>query len=56
MEKILSIIVPAYNVEKYIEKCLDSFTGLKAPEEIEVIIVNDGSKGTRTPAGWPAQN
>lgn len=44
MEKILSIIVPAYNVEKYIEKCLDSFTGLKAPEEIEVIIVNDGSK------------
>ena len=24
MEKLLSIIVPAYNVEKYLEKCITS--------------------------------
>ena len=38
----LSIIVPVYNVENYIEKCLVSllFQSLK---EIEIIVVNDGS-------------
>ena len=37
----LSIIVPVYNVEKYIEKCLNSLCN---PEiEKEIIIVNDGS-------------
>ena len=25
MEKILSIVIPAYNVEKYLERCLASF-------------------------------
>ena len=38
-----SIIVPVYNTEKYIEKCLNSI--VKAiKEDCEVIIVNDGSK------------
>lgn len=37
-----SIIVPVYNTEKYVEKCLDSI--MKAIEkDCEVIIVNDGS-------------
>ena len=37
-----SIIVPVYNTEKYIEKCLDSI--VKAmKDDCEVIIVNDGS-------------
>ena len=28
MEKLLTIVVPAYNVEKYIKNCLDSFIDL----------------------------
>lgn len=42
MSKILSIIVPVYNAEKYIQQCLESiFLNLKSG--IEVIIVDDGS-------------
>lgn len=39
----VSIIVPVYNVEKYIEKCLKSLV-TQTLEDIEIIIVNDGSK------------
>lgn len=40
---LFSIIVPVYNTEKYIEKCLDSI--YKAIDiDCEVIIINDGSK------------
>ena len=38
----VSIIVPVYNVEKYISKCLDSLVN-QTLKEIEIIIVNDGS-------------
>ena len=38
----LSIIIPVYNVEKYLPKCLESI--LKQPfKDLEVICVNDGS-------------
>ena len=37
-----SIIVPVYNTEKYVEKCLKSITEA-IQEDCEVIIVNDGS-------------
>ena len=39
----VSVIVPVYNVEKYIEKCLQSLTN-QTLQDIEIIIVNDGSK------------
>lgn len=39
----VSVIVPFYNVEKYIEKCLNSLVN-QTLEEIEIILVNDGSK------------
>lgn len=39
----VSVIVPFYNVEKYIEKCLDSLVN-QTLEEIEIILVNDGSQ------------
>ncbi len=39
----VSVIVPFYNVEKYIEKCLESLV-TQTLEEIEIILVNDGSK------------
>lgn len=38
----VSVIVPVYNVEKYIDKCLDSLVK-QSLKEIEVIVVNDGS-------------
>ena len=45
MDKILSIIVPSYNMEGYLPKCLCSL--VVAPdlmEKFEVLVVNDGSK------------
>lgn len=40
----LSIIVPVYNVEKYIEECLDSLVRQNfSDEEYEIICVDDGS-------------
>lgn len=38
----VSIIVPVYNVEQYIEKCLETLVN-QTLQEIEIIIVNDGS-------------
>lgn len=44
MEPRISIIVPIYNVERYIRKCLDSLLSQDLTfEEYEVIIVDDGS-------------
>ena len=44
-EKILSIIVPSYNMEKYLPKCLDSLVvSSDLMERLEVLVVNDGSK------------
>ena len=39
----VSVIVPVYNVEKYISKCLDTLVN-QTLDDIEIIIVNDGSK------------
>ncbi|MDH8701840.1 glycosyltransferase involved in cell wall biosynthesis [Dysgonomonadaceae bacterium PH5-43] len=43
MNKILSIVIAAYNMEQLLPRCLDSL--LKNPnEEVEIIVINDGSK------------
>ncbi|WP_270446860.1 glycosyltransferase family 2 protein [Fusobacterium varium] len=41
--KKISVIVPVYNTEKYIKKCIRSIIE-QTLKEIEIIIVNDGSK------------
>ena len=38
----ISVIVPVYNVENYLAKCLDSLMN-QTLEQIEIIVVNDGS-------------
>ena len=43
MNKIISISIAAYNVEKSINETLDSFVIPEIMNDIEVIIVNDGS-------------
>ena len=40
--KMISIIVPVYNVENYLEECLESIRK-QTYQDIEVILVNDGS-------------
>lgn len=45
MNPLLSIIVPVYNVEKYIDKCISSIVSQgDAFNEVQLIIVNDGTK------------
>jgi glycosyltransferase involved in cell wall biosynthesis len=43
VKKSISIIVPAYNVQDYVYECLASLLEIKDDNDIEVIIVNDGS-------------
>ncbi|HFC6675722.1 glycosyltransferase family 2 protein [Neisseria meningitidis] len=40
----LSIVVPIYNVESYLEACLSSIEPILSNENVELILVNDGSK------------
>lgn len=42
MKVKVSIVIPVYNVERYLEKCLDSVIA-QSLKEIEIICINDGS-------------
>lgn len=42
-EPLISIIVPVYNVEKYLPKCLDSLVN-QTYKNLEIICINDGSQ------------
>lgn len=46
MDKILSIIIPSYNMEAYLPKCLGSLiiNDKELLQKLDVIVVNDGSK------------
>lgn len=39
----ISVIVPVYNSEKYLSECLDSIVNQTIFEQLEIIIINDGS-------------
>lgn len=41
-ENAISVIMPAYNVEKYVKKSLDSLFG-QSFQNFELIFINDGS-------------
>ena len=42
MNPIISVIIPVYNAEKYIKRCLESVFAQKYTN-IEIIVINDGS-------------
>lgn len=41
---VISVIIPVYNVEKYLKKCLDSLCGCKVSMQYEIILSEDGSQ------------
>lgn len=45
-QKTLSVIIPSYNMEKYLERCLSSLIveDVELLQSLDVIVVNDGSK------------
>lgn len=46
----LSIVIPVYNTEKFIRKCLDSLCSQQIPaDRYEIIVVNDGTKDKAIP-------
>ena len=42
MDELISIIVPIYNVEKYLRQCLDSIMN-QTYQNFECLLINDGS-------------
>ena len=42
MNPIISIIVPVYNVEEYLQRCIDSILNQRF-KDFELILINDGS-------------
>ena len=43
MEIVVSVVVPIYNVEKYLSRCIDSIID-QSYDKLQIILVNDGSK------------
>lgn len=45
MEKILTIVIPTYNMQDYLHRCLNSLiVSEEQMQHLEVLVVNDGSK------------
>lgn len=42
--KILTIVVPSYNISKHIDRCVPHYMRCKNLDKIEILFVNDGSK------------
>ena len=43
MEKVLTVVIPSFNVEKYLRQTLESLRNEEILEDVEVLIVDDGS-------------
>ena len=42
MDKLISVIVPVYNVEKFLDKCISSIVN-QTYKNLEIILIDDGS-------------
>ena len=42
MQPLVSVIVPIYNVEKYLQRCLDSLCK-QSLQDIEILLIDDAS-------------
>lgn len=56
MEKVLSVVIPSYNVEKFLGQTLESFVEESILDKIEVLIVNDGSRDGTESIGKEYEN
>ena len=54
MDKILTFAVPCYNSAAYMDHCVETL--LTAGEDIEIILVDDGSVKDDTPQKFPPGN
>ena len=43
MDKILTVVIPTYNMERYLRYCLDSLCVGRGSDALEVLVINDGS-------------
>lgn len=55
MNKILSVIIPSFNMEKYLNQCIDSLL-VPSLEDIEILIINDGSTDMTSTIGHGFQD
>lgn len=52
MKKVLSVVIPTYNMENYLRKCLDSLiVSDENMAKLEVLVINDGSKDSSSQIG-----
>ena len=47
MDNLISVIVPIYNVEKYLDRCIKSIVN-QSYTNLEIILVDDGSPDRKT--------
>ena len=43
-QKLLSVIIPTYNMQDYLPRCIQSIVSVVNKDRLEIIVVNDGSK------------
>lgn len=52
MEKLLTIIIPTYNTEQYLSRCIDSLLIADFMDKLEIIIIIDGSPDNSAKIGY----
>lgn len=56
MEKVLTVVVPSYNAEKYLQEDIPYFLDEEILNDVEILIINDGSRDGTQKVGEGFQN